>query len=59
MRYLYNDLHEIAVRIDLDKNEVFAKLKNGKEQLADPKSNAITDAMIENNQISKEEYDNF
>lgn len=57
MRYLYNDLHELAVRID--GNDVFAKLKGCKESPADPHSKAITDASIENNLISEAEYDAF
>lgn len=57
MRYLYNDLHELAVRID--GNSVFAKLKGKPEKVADPHSIAITDASIENNLISKAEYEAF
>ena len=57
MRYLYNDLHELAVRID--GNSVFAKLKGKSEKVADPHSIAITDASIENNLISKAEYEAF
>lgn len=63
MIYLYNDLHEIAVRIDTSYPEddvVFAKMKGEKEAPVKTQgSKTITDAMIENNRITKEKYDAF
>ena len=66
MRYFYNDLHEIAVRFDdtADDNVVYVKTKGGQEVKesrapGEPSSKAVTDAFIEKNDISKEEYDAF
>jgi len=62
MKYLYNDLHELAWRIDGDKT--YAKMKDGAETLDERDSKgrtsiALTDALIENHEITKAEYDAF
>lgn len=62
MKYLFNDLHDLAWR--LDGETAYSKKKGGAEVLsareADGKmSKSLTDALIENHEISKAEYDAY
>lgn len=57
MKYYFNNLSEVKVRTDATKNEAYIKNKDGIEQVAPKGSKLVADTIIENNLITKEEYD--
>lgn len=57
--FLLNDYEEMAFRITEDPVEYFAKFKGEKEFGAKSDSKVLTDAILEQKELTKEEYNSF
>jgi hypothetical protein len=55
MKYYLSTQHNVMVRTDADKNEAFIK-RESKEFPSDPENPIVNDAIIENQEISIDEY---
>lgn len=55
MKFYQSTQHDVKVKTDAETNQAFIK-RDAKEFESDPESPIINDAIIENNQISEEEY---
>ena len=58
--FLHNSVEDIAVRYSPDdKGIFFAKPRNGTEYFLEKSTKVVTDAMIEWEEITHKEYENF
>ena len=56
MKYYHSTEHNINIRTDADNNTAYTK-KDGEEIVIPSGSKLLADAIIENNQITQEQYD--
>jgi hypothetical protein len=55
MKYYQSELHEAKLRVDVENDQAFVK-RDGKEEELQPGTKLETDAIIEGNEITEEEY---
>jgi len=59
MEYYISDFHDKVVRVDIENEVAFAKGKGENESRIGNDTKIVTDAIIANDHITKEEYESY